>query len=332
MLRVGFLGAAHLHADAYVQNLRTAGAQVVGVYDWVPIRALWWGQKFGVAPFDELEALLTDCDAVVVCSETAFHADLVEQAASAGCAVLCEKPLGTNYADSAQIVSACERAGVVLMTAFPMRFHPGFQQLHTMVTGGQLGRLLACIGTNQSVMPMQERAWFANSRLSGGGAIMDHVVHLADLYGWLLQAEPQQVYASANQIVHAGVVDVETSGLVLLDYAEGVYASIDCSWNRPLDYPSWGGIGLSVVGERGSIEVDAMSQRLTRFGGSGPFGWLDWGTDVNQLMVEEFLAAAREGRQPLVTGQDGLRATAIALAARESAATGNSVAMSVHPS
>lgn len=151
---------------------------------------------------------------------------------------------------------------------------------------------------------------------------MDHIVHLADVFCWLLGAAPERVYAVGNRIMHSEVVLVETSGLVMLDYADGVFASIDCSWNRPLEYPTWGGIGLSVVGERGTVEVDAMRQRLTRFGGGTPFGWTPWGVDINQRMIDEFLAAARDGREPAVTGRDGLIATTVALAALESAASG----------
>ena len=323
MPRVGLLGVAHLHVDAYVGNLRAAGADVVGVYDRDALRARLWGAEYGVAPYGDLDELLSArLDAVVVCSETSEHADLVERAADAGCAVLCEKPLGVGHDDTARIVTTCERAGVPLMTAFPLRFHPAVQQLRALVTSGGLGQVRALAGTNQSVMPMRERAWFVDPVLAGGGAVMDHVVHLADLYCWLLGAAPSQVYATVNRIVHSEVVAVETSGLLLLDYPQGVFASIDCSWNRPLDYPTWGGIGLSVVGEGGTVEVDAMRQRLTRFGGSGrqSFGWLPWGVDINQRMIEEFLAAVRESREPAVTGRDGAIATTVALAALDSAA------------
>jgi predicted dehydrogenase len=325
-LRVGILGVAHLHADAYIGNLRAAGADVAGVHDSDATRARMWGATFGVPAVQDLAGLLADVDAVVVCAETLHHPALVEQAAEAGCAVLCEKPLGVTVDDSARIVAACEAAGVPLMTAFPVRFHPAVAQLRALVSGGGLGAVRAFAGTNQSVMPLRERAWFADPVLAGGGAMMDHVVHLADVFCWVLGAPPERVYAVGNRIAHSEVVTVETSGLVMLDFADGVFASIDCSWNRPLDYPTWGGIGLSVVGERGTVEVDAMRQRLTRFGGGSPFGWTQWGVDINQRMIDEFLAAARDRREPAVTGRDGLVATTVALAALESAASGAPVA------
>jgi predicted dehydrogenase len=322
-MRVGILGVAHLHVDEYIGNLRAAGAEVVGVHDRDGLRARMWGERFDVPVYEDLDRLLSArLDAVVVCSETAHHVDLVDKAATAGCAVLCEKPLGTGREDSARIVAACEAAGVPLMTAFPVRFHPAVRQLRALVGSGELGALRALNGTNQSVMPLRERSWFADPVLAGGGAMMDHIVHLADVFGWLLGTTPERVYAVGNRIVHAEVVTVETSGLVMLDYAGGVFASIDCSWNRPLDYPTWGGIGLSVVGDGGTVEVDAMRQRLTRFGGAPSFGWTPWGVDINQLMIDDFLGAVREGREPSVSGRDGLIATTVALAALESAASG----------
>ena len=328
MVRVGILGVAHLHVDAYVGNLRRAGAVVAGVYDVDPQRARSWGARYEVDVHDVDSLLDGKLDGVVVSSETAHHRALVERAAAAGCAVLCEKPLGVAREDSAGIVTACEAAGVTLMTAFPVRFHPAVQRLHATLASGGLGTVRAFIGTNQSVTPLHERAWFVEPSLSGGGAMMDHIVHLADLICWLTGAAPAEVYATGNRIVQRDVVNVETSGLVMLSYPDGVFASIDCSWNRPLDYPSWGGIGLSVVGDRGIVDVDPMRQRLTRFGGDRPYSWAPWGPDTNQLMIDEFVAAIREKRQPAVTGRDGLIATTVALASLESAAVGEPVSWS----
>src|SRR4051795_11712114 len=119
MPRVGILGVAHLHADAYIGNLRAAGADVVGVFDHDGPRAQAWDRGFGVPTVARLDDLLSaELDAVVVCSETARHAALAERAAAAGCAVLCEKPLGVGHDDTARILAACDAAGVPLMTAF----------------------------------------------------------------------------------------------------------------------------------------------------------------------------------------------------------------------
>jgi predicted dehydrogenase len=252
----------------------------------------------------------------------------VEAAAAAGAAVLCEKPLGVGLEDSRRIVDVCADKGVMLMTALPVRLSRAVRQVRDLVADGELGRIRAFSGTNQSRMPLNERSWFADPVLAGGGAIMDHVVHLADAFTWILGAEPEQVYAVSNRVVHPEVVTVETSGLVMLTYPGGVFASIDCSWNRPLNYPTWGGLSLSVVGDGGTLDVDPGKQRLTRFGGEDKYSWVPWGVDSNQLMIEEFLDSIEVRREPLVTGENGLSTTVVALAALESTRTGEPVSLS----
>ena len=80
-----------------------------------------------------------------------------------------------------------------------------------------------------------------------------------------------------------------------------------------------------MVGDLGTVEVDTLSQRLTQFGGTRPFGSVPWGPSLNQAMIDEFLAAIREQRRPAITGTDGLIATLVAVAAMESAQSGQPV-------
>src|SRR5690625_6378884 len=81
--------------------------------------------------------------AVVVAAENADHRDLVEQAVAAGAHVLCEKPLATTDADADAMVRAAREAGVLLMTAYPVRFSPEFAELVGRVRAGQLGQILS---------------------------------------------------------------------------------------------------------------------------------------------------------------------------------------------
>ncbi len=323
-MRVGLSGIAHVHADAYVGNLGAGGATIVGVTDHDEARGRRFASDHGLSWFASREALLAaGTDGVVVCSETARHLEDVSAAADAGVAVLCEKPLATREEDAAAIVARCDAAGVGLMTAFPMRYSPPMRQVARRVHAGDLGEVWAAQGTNQGELPMRHRAWFVDPAESGGGALMDHVVHVADVLRWYLRRDPLEVYAATNRILHRDLVAVETGALVMLTYADGTFASIDASWSKPDVYPTWGGLTLELVGERGVIAVDAFRQHLVLHGGpDGPLGWPSWGSDANQGMIDDFLAMLREGTAPAVTGHDGLAATRVALAAQRSAATG----------
>jgi predicted dehydrogenase len=162
--------------------------------------------------------------------------------------------------------------------------------------------------------------------LAGGGAVMDHTVHLVDIMRWYLDSEVTEVYAQHNKIFHADEVKVETGGMAMVTFKNGVFASIDFSWSRPPYWPSWGGLSFEMVTSRGAVMVDAFKQNLTIFSHSiqRP-AWAFWGSDSNQAMVNEFTASIRQNSEPRVSGMDGLRAVEVALAAYQSAETGQPV-------
>ncbi|MFV1992204.1 MAG: Gfo/Idh/MocA family protein, partial [Acidimicrobiales bacterium] len=203
-MRVGFFGIAHLHADSYVSNVRAiAGVDLVGAADSDQGALAVWCDKFNVRAFgscDELAA--AGLDAVLVCSANNEHLDHVRTAAAAGLHVLCEKPLATSGRDALEIVEICDRAGVVLMTALPMRFSPAFIEMREQVQAGEIGEVSAAVGVNQARLPYGGESWFSDPVKAGGGAIMDHVVHLADALRWILDDEITEVYGCTNQIIH----------------------------------------------------------------------------------------------------------------------------------
>jgi len=327
-MKIGIMSFAHHHAEAYINNVRNApGVELMGVADEDAARGQHFAQAFNAPYFDSYEALLSARPAaVLVCSENSKHRPLVELAAAAKVHVLCEKPLATNPTDSQAMLEACHRAGVKLMTAFPMRFSTPLLEVRSRLDAGVLGQVYCFNTTNQGEAPVHLRAWFVDKELAGGGALTDHIVHLADILRWFLRSEVTEVYAQSNRIMHADAVDVETGGLVMLTFANGVFASIDCSWNKPDYYPTWGGLTIELVTDRGAVIVDAFKQNLTVYSNDvrRPL-WAYWGSDMNQAMIDEFAAAIHEEREPCVTGIDGQRAVEIVAAAYESARTGQPV-------
>ena len=327
-MKIGIMSFAHLHAEGYIQNLRAApGVEMIGLADEDQARGQRFAELFEARLYPSYEALLAEQpDGILVCSENAKHRPLVELAAQAGAHILSEKPLATNLTDARAMVDLCREAGVMLMTAFPMRFSPPLQEVKARLDEGSLGRIYGCNSTNQGQMPVAHREWFVDKALAGGGAVMDHVVHLADALRWYLNSEVVEVYAQTNRILHADRVEVETAGLVMLTFAGGTFASIDCSWSKPLNYPTWGGLTMELISERGLTIIDGFSQNLNIYNHqTGSHYWSYWGSDANQGMINEFVTAIREQRPPRVTGEDGLKALEIALAVYESAESGQPV-------
>lgn len=328
-MRIAILSFAHVHAEGYARNLKVApGVEFIGIADDDAARGRDAAERHGTRYYESYESLLADKpDGVVIACENTRHRALVELAAAAGAHVLCEKPLATTVDDAQAIIAACERAGVTLMTAFPMRFNAPARETKRLVDSGVLGRIYGVSSTNNGQCPYNDRAWFIDPALSGGGAVTDHTVHLADMLRWILKSEVVEVYAATNRILYSdAVTEVETGGLVSLLFADGTFATIDCSWSKPHYYPTWGGLSMELVGEGGFTVLDAFKQNVTIYNhGRGRPAYGYWGSDSNQAMVDEFVAAVREGRAPLVTGEDGLRATEIMVAAYRSAERGEPV-------
>jgi predicted dehydrogenase len=329
-VRLAVLSLAHHHAEAYLAILSAMpGVELVGLWDEDAERGRRVAAANGTRAFPTGGELLgAGIHGAIVCSVNTHHRGLVESAAAAGVHVLCEKPLATSIEDARAMVDACADAGSTLMTAFPMRFSPPVQALHAAHRAGSIGDVVCIEGVNTGEIPDVHRAWFVDRALSGGGAVADHVVHLADLYRWLLRSEVVQVYAVANAILRDRFSAVETGGLVSLRFANGVFATIDCSWSKPGSYPTWGGLSVEVVGTRGAVTVDAFGQHLVLHGeADAGTSWPFWGSDPSQAMLAEFASAIREGRQPAVTGVDGLRAVEIVDAAYRSIAEGQPVTL-----
>jgi len=229
--------------------------------------------------------------------------------------VLCEKPLAPTKEHAERIQKALSSSGVTLMTAFPCPFSPIFQRLRQRVMAGDIGRVLAVNATNRGTCPF---GWFTKPELSGGGAMIDHVVHVADLLWRLLGEAPSKVVAQTGTNMYGQEFD-DTAHLTL-SYPSGVFATLDSSWSRPANYRVWGDVTLKVVGEKGVIEADLFGQGVSVLTDKARL--LGTGSDLDKEMVGEFIAAVTQGRPPSVTAEDGLRASAVAIVGYESAYTG----------
>ncbi|MCG7308895.1 Gfo/Idh/MocA family protein [Brachybacterium sp. ACRRE] len=328
-LRIALLSCAHTHAAGYAALLDAREDVDLVVSDPDGFGDVHVSERSRIVGSHE-EALDAwsdgpdGPDAVVVTSANAHHRDLVLEAARRGAHVLCEKPLATTVADAEQMVEACRESGVLLMTAFPVHFAPQVASLREAVARGGIGEVVGVTGTNNGKLPTG-RDWFTDVELSGGGALVDHTVHIAQILDSVF-GEPETVHAVTNRILFADRAGdgAETGGLVTLTYADGLVATIDCSWSQPADAPTWGGVTIQAVGTQGQLAVDPFSQHVGGFG-----QWLPYGANLDELMLDAFLDAARQGNGSDVepSGEAGLRTVKIVAAAQESVRTGQPVAL-----
>ena len=318
MLKIGILSTAHMHAAAYVAGLRgSTEAQIVGLWDDDTARKDERAAGFSIRAYETLDGLLDASDAVVICSENSKHRALTEAAAAAGKHVISEKPLAPNADDAKAMVDACAKNNVKLYTAFPCRFSPAFWQLKSAVESGDLGEILAARCTNQGMCP---GGWFIDTKLSGGGAVMDHTVHVTDLLRALLGDEAKEVYCEAsNGFAHS---DYDDAGISTITFESGTYASLDASWSRPKSFPTWGNVTMSVIGTKGVIEMDMFAQESVLYSDkTNKVSYQNWGSNIDAGLVTAFVKAClgdEASHKMLASGIDGLRAVEVVEAAYKS--------------
>ncbi len=257
----GLAGCGWVARDHALPGLLAAGGEVVALHDRsadamarMPVDAA------RSADLDEFLAT-PGLDAVYVATPNAAHRPLVEAAAAAGTAVLCEKPLAADLPDAEALVKACDAAGVLLGTAYDQRWHPAHARLREVLP--ELGtvtavRIVYCcwLPANWTPDGVQHDNWRADPAVAGGGAAIDLAPHGLDLVGTLLGEDVVDRHALVQTRVHDYAVD--DGALLAGATASGALVSLHVSYATPDALPRR---RLEVVGTRAAaVAVDTMGQ------------------------------------------------------------------------
>jgi predicted dehydrogenase len=160
-------------------------------------------RKYRIRAFygaDEYAACLGNPEiaAVYIATPPGEHAKLAIQAADAGKHVLCEKPLAARLEQAAQMVEACRRNGVLLMTAYRKHFEPSCLYLKELIQNGDLGRIdMIHTAFSELHSPGISLPWLLDSNVAGGGPLTDLGVYCVNTTRWLLEEDPASVTAHA---------------------------------------------------------------------------------------------------------------------------------------
>lgn len=320
-MKIVMLSTAHVHIDNFAPAVRMCpNSELAGIYDTEADRGKAKADQYDTRFFLSLTDALEACDGVIVCSENTKHEELVIDALHANKHVLCEKPLSTSIKSAERLAEKAEEAGLLLATAFPMRFNTPAAEAKKALSNQTIGKIIAFHGTNQGNCP---GGWFIDKELSGGGAFMDHIVHLADVMRWLTGAEIKEVYAESGSFL-VPECSLEDAGHVQLKFDNGIIADIDPSWSRPDGYPTWGSLDLRITGTEGTFDLEAFAQKIVH-SNSERTEYEGWGDFEYQYMIEEFVHAASSQPVNLATAWDGVASVKVVEAAYRSAETGQVV-------
>lgn len=315
-MKIGIMSFAHMHAYSYADSLeKILNVEIAAIFDEDINRGKEVSEKYNVPYYSsQSDFLEVSMDAVIICSENSRHKEMVLNAAKAKKHILCEKPIATNIKDAKEMIEACKEHNVTLQIAYPVRFSSPIQELKKMIDQGELGEILAFRTTNRGQNP---GGWFIDVDQSGGGAVLDHTVHMVDIMRWYLNEEVVEVKSYVDSYFHN--IDIDDVGLLTLEFANGVIASHDASWSRFAEYPTWGDVTIEVIGTKETVKVDAFKEHFRIFSnGNKSLEHHFFGNDMDFGLVLDFVNCIKEGKEPSITGFDGLKSLEVALAAYES--------------
>jgi predicted dehydrogenase len=182
----------------------------------------------GGPSFEEL--LASDCDAIVIASPSALHAEQAIAALERGKAVFCQKPLGRNADETRRVVEAARAHDRLLGVDLSYRYAKALIAVRELVQSGELGEIYAAELTFHNAYG-PDKPWFYDKQLAGGGCVIDLGIHLADMALWSLGFP--RVEHVTSRLFHHGGHSVEDYATARIDVAGGAAIDLACSWNLP---------------------------------------------------------------------------------------------------
>lgn len=322
MLNIGLIGAGRIgqvHAGTIQHRVPTARLAVVA--DVIEDAARACAERHGIprhtARFDEV---LSDpaVDAVLICTPTSTHADLIVGAAAAGKHIFTEKPIELDLGAVDRAVAAVQRAGVTFQVGFNRRFDPNFARVREAVARGEIGEphLIHIISRDPAPPPITYVK-------TSGGIFLDMAIHDFDMARFLIGSEVEEVYVQAAVRVDPAIGeagDVDTA-VTLLRFANGVIGTIDNSRRAVYGYDQ----RVEVFGSGGAVHTANNYPNSATFSTSRGISrdlplnfFMQRYTESYAVEIERFVdAVVNRGPAP-VSAHDGRMAVVIGLAVRRS--------------
>jgi myo-inositol 2-dehydrogenase/D-chiro-inositol 1-dehydrogenase len=325
-LRFAILGAGRIgqvHARAVAG---TPGATLVAIADSVAASAKTVQDAYG-CDIRTVDAILasTDIDAVVICTPTDTHADLIERFTNTGKAVFCEKPVDLSLVRVKACLKVVQANQGTVMVGFNRRFDPDFMGVKAAIDAGSLGDVeMVTITSRDPGAPP------ADYITRSGGIFRDMTIHDFDMARWLLGEEVDSVLAAASVLTDKKIGDLGDfdSVNVILRTASGKQAVITNSRRATYGYDQ----RIEVLGSRGMAQAENQGENRVVLADKSGFHAAPL---LNFFMtryiaayaneIAAFVAAVKNGTETPTTTHDGLMALALAEAALKSVAEGRAV-------
>jgi predicted dehydrogenase len=319
----GFIGTTHARAYCHVP-----GIEFVGIADPQTEKAAALVKETGGKVFkDYNELLAAGLDVINICLPPQPHLAAAEAAAAAGVHVLMEKPIARTLEEADQMIAACDRAGVYLMTGFTHHFYPEMREAKRLIDEGMIGKPLTALDS-MSISYSGVLPWYRDREIAGGGVFMCNAVHGFDRVSWVLG---QNITAVAALIEPTTGNQGEDYGSALARFDGGAQGTFFQHWSKNpttmCDMQIFGEEGNIHVRSWNSIEVQARGKRYVENFYDEIAGQPNPGLQGMIAELTEMTNAVREGRQPQPDGHAGRTSIKLVQAVYQAAEEGRWVTL-----
>jgi len=334
MLNFAIVGYDHAHLLRYVpaiaEHPRARLAAVVAPGLNKPL-ARQDAARHGIRYVEALDSVWDGdkIDAAYIGTSPDQHLTVVQELAPRGIHVLCDKPLATTLQDADRIIDLTRKHGVKLMVPFNPRYQLPVLKVKELIDGGELGELKHIHATKYGKIPRGipglDTSWFFDKARAGFGGFGDIGIHAIDALRWLAGSEAREVYAKVDRLIHSDIA-LDDIGTMLIEFNNGVIGSQQSGWANPAGNQTWLSVSFEVLGSEGAALIGKPYHDFEAADGSRSERVPWWRTDIDRL-VNEFVCAVEEDREPAITGADARAALEIMIAAYRSAETGKPVTL-----
>lgn len=302
-VNVGVIGVGAMgynHARVYY---KLEEANLVAVSD-VSERTLnKVAKKYDAKGFTDYEDLLKDpeIEVVSVCVPTTFHHDVVMEAIKHGKHVLVEKPIAFTLKEAEDMIAAAKEAGVILATGHVERFNPAVQKAKELIDNDVIGDIVSASAKRVGPFP---------PRIKDVGVTIDLAIHDLDVMNYLFDEDVIQVYGTMNSILEK--CEFEDHAEIMINFKNESTGILEVNWLTPYKRRQ-----IEITGTDGIISVDYIEQSIDVYGKFAQ----DIDIKHEEPLKEElksFLNAVVNGTEPEITGEDGLKALKMVIAATKS--------------
>jgi UDP-N-acetylglucosamine 3-dehydrogenase len=305
-LRVGVAGVGVMGSNHARVFADLAGIRLVGVADPDPAPRDMVASALGCAGLSNIEELLAEgVDAMTIAAPTHLHRELALCCIKQGVHVLVEKPIAPSVVEGRAIIAAARHAGVSLMVGHVERFNPTVEAIKEAIRGEDI---LSIAITRVGPFP---------PRMSNVGVVIDLAVHDIDLIRWFTESEIAEVQPQLS----SAVAEREDIALLQFRTVSGVLAHINTNWLTPFKARN-----VTIATRKKYIMGDLLTRQVTECFGFQPDGsysmrHLSVGhAEPLRAELQAFISAIRAGREPAVTGDEGVASLEIAIRCLEARA------------